>query len=563
MAIIGIDLGTTNSLACVCIKGETVLVPNPLGETLTPSVVSVNEAGEVCVGAVAKERLVSHPEEAADSFKRYMGTSKTLQLAGRSFTPQELSSFVLRQLKEDAERFLGEEVTEAIISVPAYFNDNQRYATREAGQLAGLVVERLVNEPSAAALAASRISGEEEQSYLVFDFGGGTLDVSVVDFFDNVIEILAVSGDNKLGGNDFDLVIGQRFCRQNQINYEEMDPQHRATLLRLAENCKRDLSVKDGAILTFEMEGESRSMSLSNVELAEASQDLFGRISLVVTQALKDSGCTIDEIDEVVLVGGSSKMPVLSFYLEALLGRKPRTIGSPDEVVAMGAGVFAAIKERSQEVKDLVLTDICPFSLGVEVVNRADIDKSIMSPVIERNSILPTSKYGHYSNAWDYQDHITIAIYQGDSYYCRDNLKLGEIEMEVTPAKEGQNHLEVCFTYDINGILEVEVMDRIKNQRRCETFTSENSRMSPQEIQQRLAELQAYKMMPPGGIRTELVLARGERLFAELFGDRRRVVADVMEGLQKGIAQKESDQQMKKLCRQANDVFDRLEGIER
>ena len=204
MAIIGIDLGTTNSLVCVCQDGRVRLVPGPLGDVLTPSVVSVEENGEICIGAVAKERLITHPSDTAASFKRYMGTEKVFTLAGRSFTPQELSSFVLRQLKEDAERFLGEAVTEAVISVPAYFNDDQRYATREAGRLAGIYVERLINEPSAAALAASRISGQEEGSYLVFDLGGGTLDVSVVDYFENVIEIVAVSGDTHLGGNDFD-----------------------------------------------------------------------------------------------------------------------------------------------------------------------------------------------------------------------------------------------------------------------------------------------------------------------------------------------------------------------
>ena len=219
MAIIGIDLGTTNSLVCVFKEGYTALIPNSFGKTLTPSAVSVGEDGSIYVGAVAKERLVTHPEATAASFKRYMGTGKVFELSGRKFTPQELSSFVLRQLKEDAERFLGEEVTEAVISVPAYFNDNQRYATKEAGELAGLKVERLINEPSAAALTASRLDEKDEGSFLVFDFGGGTLDVSIVDYFDNVIEIIAVSGDNHLGGDDFDEKIARYFCEQYQISY--------------------------------------------------------------------------------------------------------------------------------------------------------------------------------------------------------------------------------------------------------------------------------------------------------------------------------------------------------
>lgn len=464
MAIIGIDLGTTNSLACVCLRGETLLIPNPLGDVLTPSVVSLNEEGEICMGAVAKERLVSHPEVSVSSFKRHMGTNKMFQLGDRRFRPQELAAFVLRQLKEDAERFLNEEVTEAVVSVPAYFNDNQRYATKEAGQLAGLKVERLVNEPSAAALAASRISGEEEQCYLVFDFGGGTLDVSVVDYFDNVIEIISVSGDNKLGGDDFDHIIARRFCGENQLDYEELEPRLKATLLRLSESLKRELTTKDPAVLTFDAQGRNLSMELSNLELAQSARELFARIDLVVKRALKDR-------------------------------------------------------------------------------------------------ILPTSKRGYYTNACDKQTCITIAIYQGDAYYCKDNLKLGEIRMDVLPVKKGENQIEVCFTYDINGILEVEVTDFLKKQKRQETFTSESSRMSPEELERRLEELQAYKMLPPGGIRTRLALARGERLFAELCGEQRKVVAQVMEGLQEAIYLGRSDQQMLKMCREAQEIYDRLERI--
>lgn len=346
MAIIGIDLGTTNSLACVCQDGRTVLIPNSLGEKLTPSAVSIDENGEICVGAVARERLVTHPEASAASFKRYMGTNKVFTLAGHSFTPQELSSFVLRQLKEDAERFLGEEVTEAVISVPAYFNDNQRYATREAGRLAGIQVERLVNEPSAAALAASRSSGEEEGSYLVFDFGGGTLDVSVVDYFANVIEIVAVSGDNRLGGDDFDEAIARSFCAHHQMDYDGLDPQRRAVLLGLSEKCKRELSEQDEAELVWE--AEEKRMPLNNLVLAGLGHGLFDRISQVIETVLRDSARSIEEIDEIVLVGGSSRMPVVSLYLQTLLKRKPDMVASPDEVVAMGPAFMPESKSGNR-----------------------------------------------------------------------------------------------------------------------------------------------------------------------------------------------------------------------
>ncbi len=556
MAIIGIDLGTTNSLACVCREGKAVLIPNSLGENLTPSAVSIGENGEICVGAVAKERLISHPEASAASFKRYMGTNHTFTLAGNSFTPQELSSFVLRQLKEDAERFLGEEVTEAVISVPAYFNDNQRYATKEAGRLAGIHVERLVNEPSAAALAASRISGEEEGSYLVFDFGGGTLDVSVVDYFDNVIEIVAVSGDNRLGGDDFDEIIARSFCVHHQMDYDSLDHQKRAALLRLSEKCKRELSGQDETTLVWET--EEKSMPLNNLVLAGLGQSLFDRISQVIEKALKDSDRSLDEIDEIILVGGSSKMPVIALWLQTQLKRKPCMVASPDEVVAMGVGIYAGIKERRQDIKDLVLTDICPFSLGTSVVNYADSENPIMSTVIERNSVLPCSRTRFYTNSYDNQSQIEIGIYQGESYYSKDNLELGKIEMEIMPGKEGEACLEVSFTYDINGILEVEVTDvRMKRMKR-KVLTSENLRMSEEEVERRLQELRAYKLMPYGGIRTKIVMARGERLFAQLLGARRQQVSIAMQQIERVIMSR-NDREIHQALKQATELFDRLE----
>lgn len=560
MAIIGIDLGTTNSLVCVCQDGRAVLAPNSLGEKLTPSVVSVDENGEICVGAVAKERLISHPEASAASFKRFMGTNKVFTLSGNSFTPQELSAFVLRQLKEDAERFLGEEVTEAVISVPAYFNDNQRYATKEAGRLAGIHVERLVNEPSAAALTASRISGEEEGSYLVFDFGGGTLDVSIVDYFDNVIEIVAVSGDNRLGGDDFDEAIARSFCAHHQMDYDGLDQQKKAALLRLSEKCKRELTERDEAELVWET--EDKKMPLNNLLLAGLGQNLFDRISQVIETALRDSARSIEEIDEIVLVGGSSKMPVIALYLQTQLKRRPSMVASPDEVVAMGVGIYAGIKERKQDIKDLVLTDICPFTLGVSVVNYVNEKNPIMSALIERNSVLPCSKTDWYTNVRDNQPKITLGIYQGEAYYCNDNLKLGSIEMEVQPVKKGENHLKVCFTYDINGILEVEVTDCTNpesERTKREVLASENLRLSEEEINRRLEELQAYKLLPCGGIRAKMVMARGERLFSQTLGSRRRMVSAVMQKVQEAVAS-QNDQQIAKCLKEAEEIFDQMEG---
>ncbi len=558
MAIIGIDLGTTNSLACIYQGDKPVLIPNPFGETLTPSVVSISEDGQIYVGSVAKERLVSHPEASASSFKRHMGTDKSYTLAGQDFSPQDLSSFVLRQLKEDAERFLGEEVTEAVISVPAYFNDNQRFATKEAGKLAGLKVERLVNEPSAAALAASRISGDEEGSYLVFDFGGGTLDVSVVDYFDNVVEIIAVSGDNRLGGNDFDEIIARCFCQQNKMDFDRLSPRQRASLLQLSEKCKRELTTQNQAELI--VEPENKKLAINNLVLAQLSQGIFDRISQVVANVLRDSGRDMEGLDEVILVGGSAKMPVVEFYLQTYLKKKPCIIGSPDEVVAMGAGTYAGVKERKKQIRDLVLTDICPFTLGTDVFNSTDVNNSLMSPIIERNSILPCSKTGLYTNPGNYQSHITIGIYQGEEYYSKDNVYLGDIKMEIRPVPKHQACIEVCFTYDINGILEVEVTDHGSKQVKKKVLTSNSLRMSEAEVEQRLKQLQAFKLAPPGGIRTKLVLARGERLFSQLLGVRRQAVSHAMEQLQ-SVLQSQNDQQIANALIATEAVFDQLEGV--
>lgn len=558
MAIIGIDLGTTNSLVCAYKNGAARLIPNTFGKILTPSVVSVAEDGSIYVGAVAKERLVTHPESTVASFKRYMGTDKVFEMSGHRFRPQELSSFILRQLKEDAEQFLGEEVTEAVVSVPAYFNDNQRYATKEAGELAGIRVRRLINEPSAAALTASRLGGREEGSFLVFDFGGGTLDVSVVDYFDNVIEIIAVSGDNHLGGIDFDEKIARYFCEKQEMDYEGLTAGERASLLQYAEMCKRDLSGLKEVTHTFELNGEKK-MTLDNALLTKLGQDLFYRMAFVIKRVLRDSHRTVEDVDDIILVGGSSKMPSVSFFLQTVFGKKPQVVASPDEIVATGTGIYAGIKERNEEIRDLVLTDICPFTLGINVMNYADQSNSIMSPIIERNSILPSFRRKVYTNGIDYQSKMSIKVYQGEEHFCRDNVYLGELQIDIKRKKKGKNKIEVCFTYDINGILLVEVTDLDKDEKKERVLTNGISRMQAGEMGKRVAELKTYKLVPPGDARIKLVLARGERLFAQMLGEKRKMVSDVMGRLHQAIGT-QNDQIVINCIKEAQKLFDALEG---
>lgn len=559
MAIIGIDLGTTNSLVSVYQNGEAKLIKNSLGEYLTPSVVSL-DGENIIVGAVARERLVTNPGESAAAFKRKMGTDKKIFLGEKSFLPQELSAFLLKQLKEDAEEYLGETVEEAVISVPAYFNDNQRAATKEAGLLAGLKVERLVNEPSAAALAG-RMEQEEEGVYLVFDFGGGTLDVSIVDIFDNVIEIVAVSGDNQLGGNDFDRKIAEYLCSSHNLKFQDLEPEVQATLLRLAEKSKRELSEKEAVMFHYEIDGEDRGVFLNNEVLVKCFGNLFSRIENTVERALKDSGYRKEDLADILLVGGSSKMPVVAYFLSGLLGKKPKYSGSPDELVAKGAGIYGGMKERKEELKELLLTDICPFTLGVGVANFNEAGRNIFSPIIERNSVLPSANTERYSNTYDGQKKIVVEVYQGEEYYCDDNLCLGELELDIRPMPAGHASIFITFAYDINGILVVEVNDGEDGAEAKKVFANKNLRMTEEEIEKKAAELQKYKNRKNANSRSELILARGKRAFAENTGINRQRIGELLRQYE-GVLSVHDRENAVKLQKILEDFLDNLESLQ-
>ena len=558
MAIIGIDLGTTNSLVSVYRNGKSEQIPNGLGEYLTPSAVSL-EGENVIVGAVAKERLVTNPGETATGFKRKMGTEQKITLGEKSFLPQELSAFVLRQLKEDAENYLGEAVEEAVISVPAYFNDNQRAATKEAGLLAGLKVERLINEPSAAALAG-RMEQEQEGVYLVFDFGGGTLDVSVVDIFENVIEIVAVSGDNQLGGNDFDRKIAEYLCDCHNIKFRELEPGLQATLLRLAEKSKQELTEKETVMFHYEIEGEDRGVFLNNEVLVKCFGEMFLRIGSTIERALRDSGYSAEDLADIILVGGSSKMPVVSYFLTSFLGRRPTLFGSPDEIVSQGAGIYGGIKERKEELKDLLLTDICPFTLGVGVANHSDRERLIFSPIIERNSVLPSANTERYTNLYDGQERIVIEVYQGEEYYCEDNLCLGELELKLRPMPAGAASIFITFAYDINGILVVDANDGAEGMEAKKVFANKNLRLSQEEIDQKAKELEKYKNRKNANSRSELTLARGRRAFAEATGLNRQKIGEILRQYERALSIRDRESAIK-LQKLLEDFLDKLESL--
>lgn len=512
--IIGIDLGTTNSLAAVWQDGESRLIPNAFGEYLTPSVVSFGEDGTVYVGKTAKERLASHPDETASVFKRFMGTSRQYKLGEKSYRPEELSAFVLRKLKEDAERYLGEPVEEAIISVPAYFNDMARNATKRAGMLAGLKVERIINEPSAAALACQSFNQEEDATLLVFDFGGGTLDVSLVECFDNVIEIQAVSGDNQLGGQDFDDMIAEHFAKSLGLNYAAMEPETKAIVQKSAELCKRELTENPSANMVVNCREINNEIEITRKEVVKICATLFERIGKPVSKVFVDAQISTDRVSQIVLVGGSCKMPVVRQYLSYLLKREDIETKEPDYMIALGCGVCAGIKERDKDVKDLLLTDICPFSLGIKVANHQDPYKELMSFIIERNSPLPISREEMYANAYDRQQRVALRIYQGEAMYVSENLYLGEILFDIPPMAAGQVQCFVRFTYDINGVLEVEAKIPLTKEEKKLVIVNKDLDMTQEEIDEKLKEFERIKN-PLADERNTYILEWGQRLFMQ------------------------------------------------
>lgn len=527
MAVIGIDLGTSNSLVAAWTDDGVELVPNALGETLTPSVVSLDEDGTLLVGQAARERLITHPGLSVSAFKRAMGTDRTFALGSKLYRAEDLSALVLRKLRQDAEAFLGATVEEAVISVPAYFDDAQRAATKRAGQLAGLNVERLVNEPSAAALTCRLYDSDSDFTALVFDFGGGTLDVSVVDCFDTMVNVLAVAGDNKLGGTDFDLAIARAYCQANNLLFDALPNADKATLLQRAEQAKKQLSQQETTLLHINTGRLAGELALTQQGLVDVCAPLFQRMSVPLRRALADSDTSAKDISRVVLVGGSCHMPVVRVYLEQLLQRSIDAPFSPDTVVGLGAGLYAALTSQHVQTEGLlrsvVMTDLCPFTLGTSVKNNIEPDKVLFSPIIQRNTALPCSRTKRYYTTGDQQTRVHVDIYQGEQMHARDNLCLGELTVNVPPRPKGKESVDVTFTYDINGILVVDVLVNSTGERHRRLLGGKG-RLSEEQVRKRLEELSTLVLNPRDDERCRTLCARAESLYAQATGDLRDAI---------------------------------------
>lgn len=524
MTVIGIDLGTTNSLGCVYRNGKAELIPNAYGSYLTPSVVSMTEDGKLIVGQPAKDRLITHPERTVSSFKKDMGTGRSWKPGEKSFLPEELSSLVIRSIVEDAQNYLGEEIEEAVISVPAYFHDEQRVAVKRAGALAGIHVERIVNEPSAAALA-SYFTANEEQNMLVFDFGGGTLDVSLVDCFDTMVEIVSVAGNNRLGGDDFDRLIAEHFLREHGVARQQLRAQEYAVLLKQAERCKKLLSEQDEVVMHATVGDQLYESTYTMDRLFEESKALLKEIRQVIGRALKDGKMTIHDVDLVVMAGGSSKMPLIQKYIRHLFHKAPMVQGNCDELIALGLGLVCGVKERKEEIKDYILTDICPFSLGVATINEADPDRAYMANIINRNTVLPCSRVRRFYTASDQQDYVVVEIHQGENTYAQDNLLLGRIEISVPPKPKGKEAVDVRFTYDINGILVVDT--RVVSTGVVKTHII-SQKIPEAELEERVRELEKLKVHPRDLSENQQMMERLEALYQEVYPEQKEQVQQML-----------------------------------
>ena len=523
--IVGIDLGTTNSLIAYFTAEGPQIIPNRLGKNLTPSVVSVDGEGNVYVGETARERMSLYPDSVAQTFKRSMGTEREYILSGRHFKPEELSSMVLRALKEDAEAFLGEEVTEAVISVPAYFDDKRRKATKRAGELAGLKVERMISEPTAAAVAYGLYDKTQDTRFLVFDLGGGTFDVSILELYHNILEVRAVAGDNYLGGEDFTAVMAKLFLQKAGLQLTAMTEKEQVRLYRQAEKAKCAISGNTEVTMTFLYHEETLEQRITYKEYEEACEDLLMKIREPVKKSLADAGLKLGDIDEVLLIGGATRLSIIRDFLIRLFRKFPDTKMNPDETVALGAAVQAAMKERREEVKEVILTDVCSFTLGTEVVveyEEGKFEDGRFCPIIERNTVIPASHTERLYTVRDNQTSVRVRVLQGESRFARNNLFLGELEIEVPKAPKGQESVDVTYTYDINSLLEVEVTVVSTGLSRKMIIKGQDNQMTDEEIKKRMEELAYLKIQPRDYEENRLVLLRAERMYEEALGDRRK-----------------------------------------
>ncbi|MCR9233108.1 MAG: molecular chaperone HscC [bacterium] len=524
--MIGIDLGTSNSLCAVFEDGQPRLIPNALNSFLTPSVISVSEDNRVLVGAAAKEMRVTQPERCAWVFKRLMGTEQSVKIGTHTFTAPEMSSLVLQSLKQDAEAYLGTPVEDAIITVPAYFNDHQRNATKLAGELAGLNVRRIINEPTAAALTYGFHDRGADKRLIVIDLGGGTFDVTAMEVFEGTLEIISTAGESMLGGEDFtDRILAWTLSTQKmQLEVAEMKaPLLVARLKQECEAAKHAFSTASEARIRFpDVQGEiteqSPVITISQEQFQKLSEPLIKRLSRPIARAVRDSRIPPQEFTDVILVGGATRMEVVRSFVRSFFETEPLCSYNPDEVVALGAAVQAALIQDDQAVDDMVMTDICPFTLGTEVIKEFGQRKvdGYFLPVIHRNTTIPVSREEVVFTVSPNQRQVAVGVYQGESRKVEDNLFLGKLEVKGIPPGPAGKPVHLRFTYDLNGILEVEAYVPETGKKSTLILTQHARLSSSKEIKSAVKKLQALKFYPRDDVRNQHLLSFAERVIGEV-----------------------------------------------
>ena len=542
--MIGIDLGTTNSLATyIDDNGEIRFVKNEYGNILIPSVVGIDENDDIIVGELAKERRMMNAEETASNFKRRMGTDAKIKVKNRTFDAQMLSSFVLKHLKENAEKQLNEKINRAIISVPAYFNDKQRRDTKMAAELAGLTVERLINEPTAAALSLGSNILNQNLKFIVLDLGGGTFDVTLLETFEDIMEVLSISGDTMLGGEDFTTKICEIFLKNIKLSIANLSRDERTKLYTKADRAKKLISLKNVEI-EMEIKGKKYKSEITQENFRETVKPLLVKMKVAIDKALQDGNTDAREIEKVILVGGAVKLGIIEEFVEKyfhkMRGEKiyfnnddfiennklVSIAADPDTVVAYGVGIAVGMKERNKVFKERILTDVCPFTLGTEIVGRR------FAPIIPRNTTVPTSRSEYFYTIEDYQSQVTVGIYQGESLNIDDNLFLGEFLLDVPQNLAGKEAINVRFTYDINGILEVEAKVVSTGVKKSKLII--NGDLSEEEKNEKIKMLEEIKIQSENKNKDKLLLERANRIYAEIVNTEiRNHISEYLENYQK------------------------------
>ena len=542
--MIGIDLGTTNSLATyIDDNGEIQFIKNEYGNILIPSVVGIDENDAIIVGELAKERRMMNAGETASNFKRRMGTDAKIKVKNRTFDAQMLSSFVLKHLKENAEKQLNEKINRAIISVPAYFNDKQRRDTKMAAELAGLAVERLINEPTAAALSLGSNILNQNLKFIVLDLGGGTFDVTLLETFEDIMEVLSISGDTMLGGEDFTTKICEIFLKNIKLSIANLSRDERTKLYTKADRAKKLISLKNVEI-EMEIKGKKYKSEITQENFRETVKPLLVKMKVAIDKALQDGNTDAREIEKVILVGGAVKLGIIEEFVEKyfhkMRGEKiyfnnddfiennklVSIAADPDTVVAYGVGIAVGMKERNKVFKERILTDVCPFTLGTEIVGRR------FAPIIPRNTTVPTSRSEYFYTIEDYQSQVTVGIYQGESLNIDDNLFLGEFLLDVPQNLAGKEAINVRFTYDINGILEVEATVVSTGLKKSKLIV--NGDLSEEEKNEKIKMLEEIKIQSENKNKDKLLLERANRIYAEIVNTEiRNHISEYLENYQK------------------------------